>query len=142
MTQTALTRDQVLAMEPMEVGLAVAEHIFKAKVIGKEGCPESRLLIGHFGYNSWQPLSGERWQNASWRNSDERAWLDCPRYGESISAAWEVEEKIKELRLQAKYCEALKQVVIGTGEYVGMFDYIHATPEQRCKAALLAVLDL
>lgn len=62
-------------------------------------------------------------------------------YSKMISAAWEVEEKIKELRLHVKYCQALKEVVISTGEYVGLFDYIHATPEQRCKSALLAVLE-
>lgn len=63
-------------------------------------------------------------------------------YSSDISAAWEVEEQIKKLRLHAAYVSALKQVLVRTGEYVGMFDYIHANPEQRCKAALLAVLNL
>lgn len=49
---------------------------------------------------------------------------------------------IKELRVHTRYVACLKQVLVGTGEYVGMFDYIHATAEQRCKAALLAVLNL
>jgi hypothetical protein len=59
-----------------------------------------------------------------------------------MSAAWEVEERIKELRLHTGYVSCLKQVLVRTGEYVGMFDYIHATAEQRCKAALLSVLNL
>ncbi|WP_211749907.1 hypothetical protein [Paenibacillus sp. Marseille-Q4541] len=61
-------------------------------------------------------------------------------YSTDISAAWEVEEQIKELGLTVEYTGSLKQVVLGTGEYVGMFDFIHATAEQRCKAALLAVI--
>lgn len=65
-----------------------------------------------------------------------------PLYSTEISAAWEVEERIKELRLHTNYVAALKWVLINTGEYVGMFDYIHANAEQRCKAALLAVLNL
>lgn len=120
MTQTALTREKVLAIEarPKLDGL-VAQHVM-----------------------GWH--KGDSWGGAYWEDSDK-----CTRYeilvfkpSLHIGIAWGVEEKIKELRLQAKYCSALKQVVIGTGEYVGMFDYIHATPEQRCKAALLAVLDL
>ncbi|MEK3947290.1 hypothetical protein MHB46_02210 [Paenibacillus sp. FSL H7-0703] len=63
-------------------------------------------------------------------------------FSTDISLAWEVEEKIKKMRLHVEYCQALKQVVVSTGEYVGLFDYIHATPEQRCKSALLAVMDL
>ncbi|MEK5419398.1 BC1872 family protein [Paenibacillus sp. FSL L8-0708] len=64
------------------------------------------------------------------------------QYSKDISAAWEVEERIKVLRLHTGYVSCIKQVLVGTGEYVGMFDYIHATAEQRCKAALLAVLNL
>lgn len=64
----------------------------------------------------------------------------CSKYSTDISAAWEVEEQIHKKRLNVEYCSALKQVVAAKGEYVGLFDYIHATPEQRCKAALLAVL--
>lgn len=63
-------------------------------------------------------------------------------YSKDISAAWEVEDQIKELRVHTGYVSCLKQVLASTGEYVGMFDYIHATAEQRCKAALLAVLKL
>ncbi|OME58207.1 hypothetical protein BSK59_08465 [Paenibacillus odorifer] len=136
-----LTREEILAMDPIELGPVVAEHVFKAKVIVKENFPELSLLIGWFGYEAWKPMKGT-WHNAEWRNSEEKAWLDCPRFGEDISAAWEVEECIKELRVHTRYVACLKQVLVGTGEYVGMFDYIHATAEQRCKAALLAVLNL
>ncbi|KAF6630670.1 hypothetical protein H6F38_14680 [Paenibacillus sp. EKM208P] len=128
MTQT-LTREQVLAMEPVEID----RHIHMILFDGED-------------------LTGFKYKRVTYTIPERRTfvkeidtgvvWRECLAYSLEISSAWEVEEKIKELRLQAKYCIALKQVVIGTGEYVGMFDYIHATPEQRCKAALLAVLDI
>ncbi|OMD08383.1 BC1872 family protein [Paenibacillus odorifer] len=134
-----LTREEILAMDPIELGPVVAEHVFKAKVIGKENFPELRLLIGWFGKEAWKPMKGT-WHNAEWRNSEERAWLDCPRFGEDIYAAWEVEERIKEMAIDAPlyigYYMIELQLIVGNKG----FDMVHATPEQRCKAALLAVL--
>ncbi|OMD19198.1 hypothetical protein BJP48_11865 [Paenibacillus odorifer] len=136
-----LTREEILAMDPIELGPVVAEHVFKAKVIGKENFPELRLLIGWFGKEAWKPMKGT-WHNSEWKNSEERAWLDCPRFGEDIYAAWEVEERIKEMAIDAPlyigyYMTELQLIVGNKG-----FDMVHATPEQRCKAALLAVLGL
>lgn len=126
MTQTVLTRKQVLEMEKVEVD----RHI-------------------HMNFFGGEDLTGFEYKGLTYNSPMDHTfvnvtdtavvWRDIPAYSLEISSAWEVEEKIKELRLQAKYCMALKQVVIGTGEYVGMFDYVHATPEQRCIAALLAV---
>ncbi|WP_095205916.1 hypothetical protein [Paenibacillus sp. O199] len=128
MTKT-LTREQVLAMEPVEIDRYIHSNLFNG-----------------------EDLTGFKYMHVTYTIPDRRVfvkeidtgviWRECLAYSLEISSAWEVEKKIKELRLQAKYCTALKQVVVGTGEYVGMFDYIHATPEQRCKAALLAVLDI
>ncbi|MBD8836272.1 hypothetical protein IFU39_00365 [Paenibacillus sp. CFBP 13594] len=128
MTQT-LSREQVLVMEPVEIDRYIHTNLFDG-----------------------EDLTEFKYKHVTYTIPDRRVfvketdtgvtWRECLAYSLEISSAWEVEEKIKELRLQAKYCIALKQVVIGTGEYVGMFDYIHATPEQRCKAALLAVLDI
>lgn len=144
-----LTREKVLMMEPLELGLVVAEHIFKAKVIGKEGCSESKLLVGHFGYQAWQPLSGERWQSASWRNTNEKAWLDCPRYGEEISAAWEVFKLFKDrgVRIEVSWNPIKKQArcLIDANGIVGIknTDITSDTEELAiCRAAVLAVLNL
>ncbi|OMD66025.1 hypothetical protein BSK62_13235 [Paenibacillus odorifer] len=64
------------------------------------------------------------------------------QYSKDISAAWEVEERIKEMAIDAPlyigyYMTELQLIVGNKG-----FDMVHATPEQRCKAALLAVLGL
>jgi len=134
-----MNREDILAIDVDELSLLVAENIFKAKVIDNEKYPEERLLIGWFEVEAWKPLNGQRWQNATWRNSEEKAWLDCPRYAEDISAAWEVEEQIKQIGglMIGYYMTELTLIVGNKG-----FDMVHATPEQRCKAALLAVLDL
>ena len=140
-----LTREEILAMDSIELGPVVAEHVFKAKVIGKENFPELSLLIGWFGYEAWKPMKGT-WHNAEWRNSEEKAWLDCPRFGEDIYAAWEVVEKLRiqvtpqsvsapeEMSYMASYDDLPK---------VGVKDVFSKTaPEAICKCALLAVLNL
>ncbi|WP_339193772.1 hypothetical protein MKY95_18715 [Paenibacillus sp. FSL P4-0176] len=128
MTQT-LTREQVLVMEPVEIDRYIHSNLF-------DGEDLTEFKYKHVTYTIPNRRVFVKETDSS------TVWRECLAYSLEISSAWEVEKKIKELRLQAKYCIALKQVVIGTGEYVGMFDYIHATPEQRCKAALLAVQDI
>lgn len=144
--EVVLAREQVMVMESLELGLVVAETIFKAKVIGKEGCSESKLLIGFFGYKAWQPLSGERWQSASWRNSEERAWLDCPRYGDEIVATWEVFNYFKNLdaRIEVSWDPIKKQArcLIDANGVAGITntDVTSDTVELAiCRAAVLSV---
>lgn len=138
MTAT-LTREKIVAMEPVELGPAVAEHIFKAKVIGKENFPELRLLIGWFGKEAWKPMKGN-WRNAEWRNSDERAWLDCPQFGEDIGAAWKIIECLKDKMDISVYTDGNGKYASECGKWT--VDDCETAPEAICKAALLAVLNL
>ncbi|WP_340398095.1 hypothetical protein NST50_15415 [Paenibacillus sp. FSL E2-0202] len=135
-----LTREEILAMDPIELGPVVAEHVFKAKVIGKENFPELSLLIGWFGYEAWKPMKGT-WHNAEWRNSEEKAWLDCPRFGEDIAAAYEMEKALDE-NIREEYAIQLHNVMgfmlHEPTTLMNIYHFAHATPEQRCKAALLA----
>ena len=62
-------------------------------------------------------------------------------YSTDISAAWEVEEKIKEIRLREKYTQYLKNVVFSELASNHIWYLIHATADQRCRAALLAVME-
>lgn len=92
-----MNREEILAMDSTELRIEVAEKIFHAKVIGKDGSnPPEFLLVGDKGAG-WMPLSGKRWQSAEWYFSEEAAWNDCPEYGESISAAWEVMDKFDDI---------------------------------------------
>lgn len=69
-----------------------------------------------------------------------------PKYSTDIAAALEIEEKLKARGLVSEYVEELR-IVCGVEELgwdacygdEEMFLFIHATPKQRCLAALKAV---
>ncbi|MBP1309029.1 hypothetical protein JOD82_002049 [Paenibacillus sp. 1182] len=68
-------------------------------------------------------------------------------YSGSMSAAWEVEENLllKHPGVQTRYLWRLRLVTGWVDKQPAFredFKLIHATPEERCKAALLAVLNL
>lgn len=116
-----MTRDKVLAMEP-----------------GIELDDEIRLMFGWTKYRE-----KEDGTFACWVTPEGKQWTypssgRLPRYSTDISAAWEVEEKIKVMSI-----DVVRQYVSNIYEVSGHgFVAIHASPEDRCKAALLAVLGL
>jgi hypothetical protein len=75
-----------------------------------------------------------------------------PPYSTDLSAAWEVEEKVIKTD-SLKYIAALMQVLWNDTDYIrdrspdamlewsSIVELIQATPEQRCKAALLTTLE-
>jgi hypothetical protein len=76
-------------------------------------------------------------------NVDHLVWpASVPDFATDIAAAMEVEDRIAELDLRAEYAAALQIVVAHDArdeEYSpGLFGLIHATPRQRCLAALAA----
>lgn len=121
MSEQDLTKERVLNMKPYELDRYVHELLFN----GDD--------LSDFEYKGNNSYVKETYERITWRI--------VPTYSTNMSLAWRVEEQIKELGLRVQYTVALKSVVLNSGEYVGMFDYIHATPEQRCKSALLAVLN-
>lgn len=116
MTQTALTREQVMKASGAVLDVMVAVHILKE--------PVAPLYL---------PMIMR----------DKRYYF-IPEYSTDISAAWEVEERVDQLSnrqgplLRAYYMTELSLIV---GSTFG-FNLAHASAEARCKAALLAVLDL
>ncbi len=78
------------------------------------------------------------------------AYIPVSNYSTDIAAAWEVEEKLMELDKILEYLEALQIEANGTekgltltNKIIGytynfeeIFNLIHATPAQRCRAAL------
>jgi len=129
-----VTRDEVLAMKPgRELDSLVAEKVmgweyFPAQVTG------TLVRLGYF----FDPVSGEAHHH--WSPSTD------------ISAAWEVEAAAMEID-RLEYVAALMQVVWNDMNYIELADpdnmtawqaipdLLRATPEQRCKAAILAVMD-
>lgn len=70
-----------------------------------------------------------------------------PRYSLDMSAAWEMEESLIALNspyLTMRYVENLYEIVNQTTSSTtsSYLNIAHASPLQRCKAALLAVLEL
>ncbi|OZQ66084.1 hypothetical protein CA600_12555 [Paenibacillus sp. VTT E-133280] len=144
-----LTREEILAMEPgTEFNTIVAKELFKATIINKPSSLSDKIFYLLVDGDHFNPIEkGKNLGNAWWRLSEEQAWEACPRYSTDISAAWEVESELiqKNSGVQTRYVWSLKWVT-GWEDKQPHFredlKLIHATPEQRCKAALLAVLNL
>jgi hypothetical protein len=114
-----MTREQVLAMTAQELAEATAVHVM--------------------GWQ-WQqlPSIGNVVERGYWWSLS----LEEPVYdwspAEDISAAWEVEEKIKTMDI-----EVVRRYVSLIYDLSGYgFVAIHASPADRCKAALLAVMGI
>ena len=74
-------------------------------------------------------------------------WAECadeivPYYSSEIQAAWEVEEEIERRGLQEQYGKAMDDLLESPfvpTSYFNFLDLLHASPEIRCRAALIAV---
>lgn len=137
-----MNREEIMKMELTELSLAVADKIFQAKICDSEKYPGAKLLIGCFGEKAWKPLKGE-WRTAEWKQSEESAWLDCPKYAEDISAAWEVVERFQESHLYTdiRTCADFYEVWITDHANDKKTETFASPklPEAICKAALLAM---
>lgn len=125
MTQTALTREQVLKASGAELDVMVAVHIFKE--------PVAPLYL---------PMVMR-----------DKTYYFIPEYSTDISAAWEVTEHMRKTHwstldsgLKVINRPEVKPFICSFGKYgiPGTSVYAEAdkAPEAICKAALLAVLDI
>jgi hypothetical protein len=80
---------------------------------------------------------------------DPIAYLICPPYSTAIAAAFAVEDRVMQMGCEAVYAYQLVQLVLGDSAWRfftrgadedSIFRIVHASPEQRCRAALHAVL--
>ena len=60
-------------------------------------------------------------------------------YSTYIAAAWDVEEEIQRRGLYAEYGEAMSVMLDSPFVSASYYDFLHASPELRCRAALAAV---
>ena len=67
-----------------------------------------------------------------------RLW-ETPRYSTDITAAWDMEEEIQRQGLYAEYGEAMSILLDSPFVTASYYDFLHASPELRCRAALAAV---
>ena len=61
------------------------------------------------------------------------------RYSTDIHAAWDMEEEIQRRGLYAEYGEAMSILLDSPFVTASYYDFLHASPELRCRAALAAV---
>jgi hypothetical protein len=115
-----VTREQILAAKEPELDILVAIHVYDFKDISIKDAEKI----------------------------DSTSDIYIPHYSTDFSMSYEMEEKLKELAepdmyLVTDYARFLANVIKKEkGSHVTSFEYIHATPEQRCKAALLAMLEV
>jgi len=125
----------------IELSALVAERVFGEPMPAiPEECP--------FDINHAEPSPKGHWQHVhTYENGDVCEWEPFP-YGEDIEAAMTVENRIAELGLQNDYIAHLWSVVGATRNGINFWTAdnfkafwlcIHATAEQRCRAALAAI---
>ena len=69
----------------------------------------------------------------------QNAMYTGPEYSTDINAAWDMEEEIQRRGLYAEYGEAMSILLDSPFVTASYYDFLHASPELRCRAALLAV---
>lgn len=130
---------------------------FESHPVYLERCRCENYPVQHVVYpdGPMRPIEIEvNTRNAQEHDNDLNKWghsRSClgivPRYSSDISAAMEVENRIEQLHLIREYVRALEhigdmatpsRVITDTGV---AWRLAHATPEQRCRAALKAVED-
>lgn len=130
-----LTREQIINMPAdREMDNLIGFHVMK--IVPKEGiCPDC-------GSDMWVGKQRYRCSNCNeWKYSLHK------EYSDSIAAAWEMEEKIFEDGLAVSYISNLVYIANKendlkvVGDWVQYYCIAHAAPHQRCRAALLAVLE-
>lgn len=138
-----MTREEILAMKPgRELDKLVAEKVFNwRKVPGPKTdydgpCESFDVLVPPTIADPF-PLYPPK--------GVIKPWYFCEYWSTDITAAWKVEQEIKNRKIISKYVIALMEVVGVENRCpfsdIEMFSIIHASPADRCKAALLAVLE-
>lgn len=128
-----MTKEEILKMEAKELTRMVAEKMMGWKNLRWQ----KRIVDG----SSFSP---EGWFGDGPNNE---CYL-TESYPTSISAVWEVEEKIRKEKLIPEYVDALIFVVefdnIGRGKLLiqeKQWLLIHARADQKCRAALMAMME-
>lgn len=134
------TRDEILAMVPgPEMDALVAEKIMGLNVTSKF-CFDSKEGTEICLWEDGPYLHGCDYLDLNKTNKGcpEYCSHDPLNYSTDISAAWEMEEEA--YRNNGEYTRLLAKITQSEvlPYWINQFRLLHATPEQRCKAALLA----
>lgn len=123
-------------IDNQELTIEVAERLFDWKWVQTMGGRQRDLVF-------MSPQDAGRYlpeyilpRPEGWRECWSR---DLPDYANDMSAAFQMEERIKELGRERDYANALSILIAESDHqrlYVEPFDLIHAPAEIRCRAAL------
>jgi len=85
------TREEIMNMDGQALNRAVAEQVMGYTIYHYDKDYEENcyFMLMNDEFDPVEPLDGRR-------KTEEEAWNDCPDFSGSISAAWEVVEKIGE----------------------------------------------
>ena len=75
----------------------------------------------------------------SFASRRQNAMYTGPEYSTDRDAAWDVEEEIQRRGLYAEYGEAMSILLDSPFVSASYYDFLHASPELRCRAALACV---
>lgn len=89
-----------------------------------------------------QPVREVPWIGKYVKNEKTGNEYILPSYSTDISAAWEVEAVMRTDELLWKYTSNIKKIILMDKGFCNEYLMMHAAPDVRCKAALLAVLNL
>lgn len=140
MTQTALTRQQVLNASDSDLNVMVAEHIFGwRRITGPTHDYDGPVEHGEVLV---PPNMSEAHAYAMMppRGKIPLSYFINRNWSQDISAAYMIGDRFNELddsQLKHRFMRELIDL-----DRSGGFGRVHASPSDRCKAALLAVLDL
>jgi len=138
-----MTREQILAMDTgREFDYLVGEKVMNYSIYHydkdhPDGC--YYMLVDE----NFEPVTDEVGWSAGERKTEKEAWKDCPNYSTDIAAAFKVEERmiLEKGHAQIAYLQNIFHICgiprqpLTSGD---IFKLIRLTPEQRCKAAVLA----
>ncbi|KQY83756.1 hypothetical protein ASD24_29555 [Paenibacillus sp. Root52] len=94
-------------------------------------------------YKDWESMK-ERYTVIPYSQIDiyQHAVYGDGEFSTNIAATWQVEERFHEPRLRARYTNQLKKIMLSSKGECDTYDMIHASPADRCKAAIMTVLNL
>ncbi|WP_458123376.1 hypothetical protein [Paenibacillus sp. Z3-2] len=145
MTQTAeITKEHILGMSPgRDLDALVGKYVIKEtpEIKWYAVNKEENTICMDFNYKS---------EADEWLEFDNKHWLESEikivrreiyrEYSKSISAAYMIVDRFNELddnQLKHRFMRELIDL-----DRSGGFGRVHSSPADRCKASLLAVLDL
>ena len=128
-----MTRDEIINRP---AGLELDELVAE-KVIGWIKGENKNGMRGWKCAETGPPITDDHNWDGIW------VYGSTPEYSTDIAAAWQVEEKIKELHLEDDYVNCLRSLIdVNTWIVCEEFYMMHADPAVRCRAALLAVMEM